>query len=214
MSYEINSPIDVVKAISKGIPLVITHANEQDPLSIHGQIYVPNVGNHGCGIVYEGLFWARSIGLVDGMTIIDTARHKSDYDGIRFGTRDFILRKQHVNSAHYQKGYLQKYCHQSQDSKYKIIAYPELTPELIEAAASSKRFNGKTYPEYNCHTFINDAIIDALELSQLNETTIKVSDTPKLVFSESYSSTSYSDSEQTSSRHSNSKHSNRCCVLL
>ncbi|MCF6777120.1 hypothetical protein L3V83_11160 [Thiotrichales bacterium 19X7-9] len=169
MGYQINSQADIIDAINKGIPLVITHSDTQDPLNVHGQLYVPKVGNDGCGIVYEGLFWAAEFGIVNGMTVIDTAEHKDEYDDMTYGKRDFILRKQHVRADLYKQYYQDKYCHQAEDDKYKVIAYPELTAEMIDNAATAEQFNGKGYPEYNCHTFVKHVIDHAYSNNYVNE---------------------------------------------
>ncbi|MCF6765024.1 hypothetical protein L3V82_04490 [Thiotrichales bacterium 19S3-7] len=168
MSYEINSQAGVIEAIQKGIPLVITHSNTQDPLNVHGQIYVPKVGNDGCGIVYEGLFWANQFRIARGMTVIDTSKHKDIYDDEVYGRRDFILRKQHVSTDLYKEHYHDKYCHQAESHKYKVIAYPELTAEMIDHAATTEKFNGEGYPKYNCHTFIDHVIGHAYHNNYIN----------------------------------------------
>ncbi|TNF66047.1 MAG: hypothetical protein EP298_10040 [Gammaproteobacteria bacterium] len=164
MGYEITENEELITAIENGYPILITHSDTQKPLDVHEQIFVPN--KEGSHSVYEGLFWPRVHKTPQSMTIIDTAPHKDEFDNIKYGTQDFILRKNSFNNDFFNKHYLDKYKHEVNDSKYKVIAFPELTYEMIDQSAMTERFHGETYPEYSCHTFVNNTIQKSIEISK------------------------------------------------
>ncbi len=120
-------------------------------------------------VVFEALFLQlmphnlERLQPMEGLVVIDRAPHMpefdvaSSYDPRTILHRVFVLRRYTPHFFECMQ-YKKKLVALLKSPKRFLAVYPDITFEQINESALAQRLNGKVYPKYDCHAFVDRVI--------------------------------------------------------